>query len=121
MIQRILRSFLSLTVLAAVALATVPEQAEAQRGGGAGGAAAGELPSIADKTEGMDRMDGFLPLYWDADMGQLWMEIPEMGVEMIHFMGYGAGLGSNDLGLDRGALRGSRIVKFERVHQTSMA
>ncbi|MBT4187849.1 MAG: DUF5117 domain-containing protein, partial [Gemmatimonadales bacterium] len=115
MIQRILRSFLSLTVLAAVALATVPEQAEAQRGGGAGGAAAGELPSIADKTEGMDRMDGFLPLYWDADMGQLWMEIPEMGVEMIHFMGYGAGLGSNDLGLDRGALRGSRIVKFERV------
>src|SRR5690606_27563936 len=43
------------------------------------------------------------------------MEIPELDREMIHYMGYGAGLGSNDLGLDRGALRGSRIVAFERV------
>jgi hypothetical protein len=34
---------------------------------------------------------------------------------MIHSAGYGAGLGSNDLGLDRGGMRGSRIVKFERV------
>jgi len=80
-----------------------------QQGGG------GELPSIAEKTDGMQRMDGMLPLYWDADMGQLWMEIPELNSEMIHFVGYGAGLGSNDLGLDRGALRGSRIVEFERV------
>jgi hypothetical protein len=63
----------------------------------------------------MERMDGMLPLYWDADLGQLWMEIPQLDHEMVHFVGYGAGLGSNDLGLDRGALRGSRIVKFERV------
>lgn len=73
------------------------------------------LPSIADKTAEMERMDGFLPLYWDAQMGELWMEIPQLDTEMIHFTGYGAGLGSNDLGLDRGALTGSRIVEFERV------
>ncbi|MEM7417659.1 MAG: zinc-dependent metalloprotease [Gemmatimonadota bacterium] len=89
---------------------------EAQRAGGS----AGPLPSIAEKTAGMERMDGFLPLYWDADMGQLWMEIPELDLEMIHYVGYGAGLGSNDLGLDRGALRGSRIVKFERVGRKVM-
>jgi hypothetical protein len=81
------------------------------QGSGAGDA----LPSIADKTAGMERMDGMLPLYWDADLGQLWMEIPELDTEMIHYVGYGAGLGSNDLGLDRGALRGSRIVEFERI------
>lgn len=75
-----------------------------------------QLPSIGEKTTDMERMDGFLPLYWDAELGQLWMEIPELDLEMIHYMGYGAGLGSNDLGLDRGALRGgTRIVKFERV------
>ena len=109
------RAALGLALATALLFVTAPDALHAQRGGGAGGAAADELPSIADKTADMDRMDGFLPLYWDADMGQLWMEIPEMGVEMIHFMGYGAGLGSNDLGLDRGALRGSRIVKFERI------
>lgn len=86
----------------------------------AGAQSAAALPSIAEKTDGMERMDGFLPLYWDADLGQLWMEIPQLDMEMIHFVGYGAGLGSNDLGLDRGALRGSRIVKFERVGRKIM-
>ena len=79
-----------------------------------------DLPSIADKTEGMERIDGFLPLYWDEDQGRLWMEIPQLDQEMIHYVGFGAGLGSNDLGLDRGALRGSRIVKFERVGRKAM-
>ncbi len=92
----------------------IPTLLTAQRG------APEALPSIEEKTAGMDRMDGFLPLYWDADLGQLWMEIPALGTEMIHFVGYGAGLGSNDLGLDRGALRGSRIVKFERVGRKVM-
>ena len=79
------------------------------------------LPSIAEKTEGMESIDGFLPLYWDEDRGQLWMEIPELDLEMIHFSGFGDGLGSNDLGLDRGALRGgTQIVKFERVGRRVM-
>ena len=68
----------------------------------------------------MEAIEGFLPLYWDEDQGQLWMEIPELDLEMIHYVGFGAGLGSNDLGLDRGALRGSRIVKFERVGRKVM-
>jgi hypothetical protein len=34
---------------------------------------------------------------------------------MLHVNGFTAGLGSNDIGLDRGALAGSRIVFFERV------
>jgi len=85
-----------------------------------GAGAPAPLPSIAERTQGMERMDGFLPLHWDADSGRLFMEIPELGVEMIHFVGFGAGLGSNDLGLDRGALAGSRIVKFERVGRKVM-
>lgn len=85
-----------------------------------GSSAETSLPSIEEKTADMERMDGLLPLYWDAEQGQLWMEIPRLGEELIHFVGYGAGLGSNDLGLDRGALRGSRIVKFERVGRKIM-
>jgi len=102
----------ALLVAGALLLSSAPTSvAVAQQASGQ----ADELPSIEDKTDGMERMDGMLPLYWDADLGQLWMEIPELDTEMIHYVGYGAGLGSNDLGLDRGALRGSRIVEFERV------
>jgi hypothetical protein len=107
-----LRRFSSFVLSLALLTIWAASPVLAQRSGGAGEA---PLPSIEDKTEGMQRMDGFMPLYWDSDLGQLWMEIPRLEQEMIHFMGFGAGLGSNDLGLDRGALRGSRLVKFERV------
>jgi len=72
------------------------------------------LPSIADRTRGMERKDGFIPLYWDAAAGRLWMEIPRIGQEMIYQVSLPAGMGSNDVGLDRGQLGDTRIVRFER-------
>lgn len=75
----------------------------------------GDLPTIESKTEGMQRMDGFFPLYWDTKAGQLYMEISRFNTELLHLEGVSAGLGSNDIGLDRGLISGSRIVEFERV------
>jgi hypothetical protein len=78
-------------------------------------ARAGKIGSIADRTAGMKKIDGFFPLYWDVAEGRLWLEVPKLDTEVLHFTGYGTGLGSNDIGIDRGALSGSRIVRFERV------
>ena len=72
-------------------------------------------PSIEAKTAGMQKLDGFVPLYWDEAEGRVYLEIARFGVEMLHSNGFASGLGSNDIGLDRGALAGSRIVTFERV------
>ena len=72
-------------------------------------------PSIESKTAAMQKLDGFLPLYWDEAEGRLYLEIARFGVELLHSNGFASGLGSNDIGLDRGALAGSRIVFFERV------
>ncbi|MGH9160141.1 MAG: zinc-dependent metalloprotease [Vicinamibacteraceae bacterium] len=71
--------------------------------------------TIATTTAGMKKIDGFIPLYWDEREGKIWMEIARLGVEILHSAGFGAGLGSNDIGIDRGQLAGSRIVVFERV------
>ena len=101
-------------IIVALLVSVLSSPISAQRGS-SGDQSMGDLPTIEERTDGMDSLEGFLPLYWDASLGQLWMEIPELDKEMIHFAGFGAGLGSNDIGLDRGALRGSRIVKFERV------
>jgi hypothetical protein len=79
------------------------------------GATAGPLPTIEAKTTGMKKIDGFFPLYWHQSAGQLWMEVSRFGTEVLHSTGFATGLGSNDIGLDRGALTGSRIVVFERV------
>jgi hypothetical protein len=73
-------------------------------------------PTIAEKTIGMERRDGFFPFYWDAKAGKIWLEIPagRLGSEFLYVNSLPAGLGSNDIGLDRGQLGGERIVKFER-------
>lgn len=71
--------------------------------------------TIEDRTAGMRRLDGFFPLYWDSAGGQLFMEISRWNTEVLHMTGLAAGLGSNDIGLDRGQTQGSRVVSFERV------
>jgi len=76
---------------------------------------AGPLPTIEEKTASMRKVDGYFPIYWDERTGQLWLEISRFNTELLHNVGYAAGLGSNDIGIDRGALAGNRIVFFERV------
>jgi len=71
--------------------------------------------SIEEKTASMKKLDGFIPTYWDETEGRLYLEVSRLGQEILHYNGYAAGLGSNDIGIDRGALAGSRIVMFERV------
>lgn len=105
----------ALAALLALALApplAVPAPIGAQQSPPPGPAA---LPSIAEKTRGLAKMDGFIPLYWDERAGKLWMEIPRTEQEMIYVVSLPAGVGSNDIGLDRGQLGGERIVRFSRV------
>ena len=73
------------------------------------------VPSIADKTRGMQAMPGFLPLYWDAGAGKLFLEVPRLGEELLYVVSLPVGLGSNDIGLDRGQLGSERVVRFDRV------
>lgn len=80
-----------------------------------GAATAQGLPSIADKTRGMQAMPGFLPLYWDAGAGKLFLEVPRLGHELLYVVSLPVGLGSNDIGLDRGQLGSERVVRFDRV------
>jgi hypothetical protein len=69
---------------------------------------------IAEKTKGLTALPGFVPMYWDGATGKLFLEVTP-GVEMIYAVSLPAGLGSNDIGLDRGQLSGEKIVRFDRV------
>jgi hypothetical protein len=71
--------------------------------------------TIEDRTAGMKKIDGYFPLYWEESAGRLWMEVSRFDTEVLYITGLGAGLGSNDIGLDRGQLSSSKIVTFERV------
>jgi len=102
----------------ALALAVVwlaaPAMAQGGRGGGAGQSDE-PLPTIESRTSDFEKFDGFYPLYWDAASGALYLEIPRLDEEVLYVSGLAAGLGSNDIGLDRAQLGGTAIVRFERV------
>jgi uncharacterized protein DUF4953/uncharacterized protein DUF5117 len=74
----------------------------------------GKAATIADKTAEMQKLPGHFNLYWDAKQGKLWLEIDKWGSEFLYQSGLPAGIGSNDIGLDRGQLGATRIVRFER-------
>ena len=93
----------------------------AQGAGGAQGRAAaqgarpGPTPTIEERTANMQKLDGFFPLFWDEKAGELYLEIPKFDSEFLYTTGLAAGLGSNDIGLDRGQSSNGRLVSFERV------
>jgi hypothetical protein len=76
--------------------------------------AGGPPPSIAERTKNLKKIDGFFPLYWDETAGKLYVEIPKLQTEVLYSTGMATGLGSNDIGIDRGQTTGARIVTFER-------
>jgi Met-zincin/Domain of unknown function (DUF5117) len=70
--------------------------------------------SIGDKTKSMEKMAGYFNIYWDAKTGRLWLEIDKWGTEFLYQTSLPAGIGSNDIGLDRGQLGATHLVRFER-------
>jgi hypothetical protein len=73
-----------------------------------------ELPSIEDKTSGMTSVEGYFNLYRDDQAGKVWLEIERWDEDFLYVVSLPAGLGSNDIGLDRNQLGGEHIVRFER-------
>ncbi len=74
-----------------------------------------QTASIEDKTKGMKAYHGFFNFYWDDKNGKIFLEINKLDTEVLYQTSLPAGLGSNDVGLDRGILGATTIVKFTRT------
>lgn len=71
--------------------------------------------SYADITGAAKKIDGFVTLYWEESAGRMWIDIDQFGKELLYVTSLPAGLGSNDVGLDRGQLGTQALVRFDRV------
>ncbi|HEX7829878.1 MAG TPA: zinc-dependent metalloprotease [Thermoanaerobaculia bacterium] len=63
----------------------------------------------------LQQFEGFVPLRWDEQNGKLLMEITRFNEEMIWQVSLASGVGSNPIGLDRGQLGATHLIRFERV------
>jgi len=71
--------------------------------------------SYADIVKESEAREGFLPLYWHEMSGKLYARIVDFEQPFIYYTSLSQGVGSNDLGLDRGRLGETHLVQFERV------
>jgi hypothetical protein len=78
--------------------------------------------SLADRTQPMRHLPGLLPLDWEAKTGKLYLEVPLTGnadhtrsADYLYADSLPYGMGSNDIGLDRGQVSEGRLVHFERT------
>jgi len=72
-------------------------------------------PGIAEKVKEMKKHSGYFDFYWDKANGKVWLEIDKWDQEFLYVNSLPAGVGSNDIGLDRGQLGDNRVVKFQRI------
>lgn len=72
-------------------------------------------PSITERTAGWEKLSGWFPIYKDEKAGKLWLEIDKLETEFLYYPSLPAGLGSNDIGLDRAQLGRGKAVFFRKA------
>ena len=79
----------------------------------AASAAAQPATTLAERTKGLTRLDGFVPLYWDAARGRVLAEVPVFDSDVLYYVSAASGAGSVELPFDRGIL-GTEVIHFQR-------
>src|SRR5262245_66318347 len=94
----------------AVAVSTVAIAAPPADKGDAKGSA-----DIATASKGAERVAGFFDVYRDTAKGRVLLGVRELDKPFLLVTSLPWGLGSNDVGLDRGQRGDSHLVEFRRV------
>ena len=97
-------------VAASVLLATIAAGLAA-----CGNAGSGTTPGLAEQLAGFERQPGFVDIYWDDGAGRVLLGIRSLDEPLLYQSSLARGVGSNDLGFDRGQLGSTRVVEFKRV------
>ena len=81
---------------------------------GGSGTPVARLPAADAAAPPAERLAGFVDLYWQKDSGRLLVGVRALDTPFLYQSALARGVGSNDLGLDRGQLGPTRIVRFIR-------
>ncbi|MGJ8662553.1 MAG: zinc-dependent metalloprotease [Marinicella sp.] len=70
--------------------------------------------NINEFTANMSKEEGFVDFYWDENNGKIYLEIDRFDQDLLYVYYLQSGVGSNDIGLDRGQIGGYALVQFKR-------
>ena len=66
-------------------------------------------------NKNITRYDGYFTFYYDNSNDKIFLEIENLDKEFLYVNALSEGIGSNDIGLDRGQLGNTRVVKFMKA------
>ena len=69
---------------------------------------------ISEFTAGMEHKAGFFDFYYDGENDKVYVNIDKLAQPFLFQSSMPQGIGSNDIGLDRGQLGETRLVEFQR-------
>jgi len=76
--------------------------------------ASAQTPTIKEKTKDLKVTQGYFDYYFDEANDKMWLKVDKLNDEFLHVNYLAAGVGSNDIGLDRSQQGGQRVVYFEK-------
>jgi hypothetical protein len=69
--------------------------------------------SMDQKLKGLEKKDGFIPMYWDARAGKVYLEVTKFDSEFMYV--YQTSYAAGTAGIQRGNIARPQIVTFRRV------
>ena len=78
------------------------------------GPPAGDSGDVFRELDDFDYLPGYYDLYWDEAQGRLLIDANKLEEPFLYQASLARGIGSNDLGLDRGQLGATKVVEFQR-------
>jgi hypothetical protein len=63
----------------------------------------------------LEKFEGFFDFYYDASTDKIYLEVENLDSDFLYINSLATGIGSNDIGLDRGQLGTERLVSFQKA------
>ncbi|MGB6153569.1 MAG: zinc-dependent metalloprotease [Pricia sp.] len=70
---------------------------------------------FAEKSKDFQKSTGFFDFQYDVKTDKIYLEVDELEKEFLYVYSLSSGIGSNDIGLDRGQLGNEQVVYFKRA------
>ena len=71
--------------------------------------------TFGEKSKDYEAFQGYFNYYYDASEDKIYLKVAELEKEFLYVYALSSGIGSNDIGLDRGQLGNEQVVYFKQA------
>ncbi len=68
-----------------------------------------------EKSKDYRKFEGYFDFYYDDSEGKVYLDVDKLETEFLYVYSLSSGIGSNDIGLDRGQLGNEQVVFFRKA------